>query len=86
MNEIKKIENLLHMIVSEYGFIEVDGKYVSKTKYDLTQIVTINWDTNKKRYELSFDVYKGDERITGFNVYNKCFLPMKKHLFDAIII
>ena len=32
MKEDIKINNLLSMIMKEYNFIEVDGKYLSETK------------------------------------------------------
>lgn len=85
MKEDVKINNLLSMIMKEYNFIEVDGKYLSETKYDLTQTIQIGWDSTKKRYYLIFEIGRNNERITGFELYNNCFLPIKKQLFNAII-
>lgn len=85
MKEINKIENLLSMISKDYNFIKVEDKYFSETKYDLVQSFEIGWDNNKKKYYLIFEISKNNERITGFEVQNNCFLPIKKHLFNAII-
>lgn len=85
MKEINKIENLLSMISKDYNFIKVEDKYFSETKYDLVQSFEIGWDNNKKKYYLIFEISKNNERITGFEVQNNCFLPIKKHLFNAIV-
>lgn len=85
MKEINKIENLLSMISKDYNFIKVEDKYFSETKYDLVQSFEIGWDNNKKKYYLIFEISKNNERITGFEIQNNCFLPIKKHLFNAII-
>lgn len=85
MKEVSKIENLLSMITKEYNFVEMNGKYSSETKYDLIQTVEIGWNDDKKKYYLIFEVSKDDERITGFEMQNNCFLPIKKCLFNAII-
>ena len=85
MKEINKIENLLSMISKDYNFIKVEDKYFLETKYDLVQSFEIGWDNNKKKYYLIFEISKNNERITGFEVQNNCFLPIKKHLFNAII-
>ena len=85
MKENMKIENLLSMISKDYNFIKVEDKYFSETKYDLVQSFEIGWDNNKKKYYLIFEISKNNERITGFEVQNNCFSPIKKHLFNAII-
>ena len=85
MKENVKIENLLSMIMKEYDFIEVNGKYLSETKYDLVQSIQMGWDTTKKKYYLIFEISRNNERISGFELYNNCFSPIKKQLFNAII-
>ncbi len=85
MKEDIKVKDLLTMIMKEYDFIEVDGKYLSETKYDLIQTIQIGWDMTKKKYYLIFELSRNNERITGFELYNNCFLPIKKQLFNAII-
>ena len=85
MKENVKIENLLSMISKDYDFIKIENKYCCETKYDLVQIFEIGWDDIKKKYYLVFEITKDNQRITGFEIQTNCFLPIKKHLFNAII-
>ena len=85
MKEVNKIQDLLAIIWKDYGFVEINGRYICETKHNLTQLLVIGWDNNKKKYYLTFEIYKDGERLTGFSVENNCFLPIKKLLFNAII-